>query len=37
MLSVILVLACVSIPFVLDLYFNAPVNTETEEECYDGR
>ena len=37
MLSVILVFACLSIPFVLDLYFNAPVNTESEEECYDGR
>lgn len=37
MLSVILVLACVSIPFVLDLYFSTPMNTEHEEECYDGR
>lgn len=37
MLTTILVIACVSIPFVLDLYFNAPVNMETEEECYDGR
>ena len=37
MLSVILVFACLSIPFVLDLYFSAPANTETEEECYDGR
>ena len=37
MLSFILVLACVSIPYVLDTYFNAPMNTENEEECYDGR
>lgn len=37
MLSFILVLACVSVPFVLDLYFSAPSNTESEEECYDGR
>ena len=37
MLSFIFVLACVAIPYVLDIYFNAPMNVENEEECYDGR
>lgn len=37
MLSFILVLACVSIPYVLDLYFHVPTDTANEEECYDGR
>ena len=37
MLSFILVLACVAIPYVLDIYFNDPMNIENEEECYDGR
>jgi hypothetical protein len=39
MLTLIAILAIVSVPFVLDVYFNAPHDSEPAEEEYipDGR
>ena len=37
MLTIVIVLAALAIPFVLDLYFNMPEETVEEEYIPDGR